>query len=65
VKINESILVLAYDVGGGVGVDDAKAQVDDIKATCEIANRSMDKPRKFDSFLKMKCGNIWVLESGS
>jgi hypothetical protein len=38
---------LVYDVGGGVGVDDTKAQVDDIKATCEIANRSMDKPRKF------------------
>ena len=50
-----NLLVLVYDAGGreGVGVEvgdgvrvgDAKAQVDDINATSEIANRSMDKPR--------------------
>jgi hypothetical protein len=65
---------LAYDEGGreavrvgvkvGVGVREAKAQVDETNTTREI-NTSMDKPRWLELIHKNERGNIWVLGSGS
>jgi hypothetical protein len=64
---------LAYDGGReavgvgvkvGVGVEEAKAQVDDTNATREIKT-SMDKPRYLELIPNNERGNIWGLGSGS